>query len=259
VCAQRHRFDLHRTGYVNLGRGAFTHPGDTAEMVANRRVFFDSGAFSPLWDSLSSAVADALPLPGPAPGEGPLVAEPGVGVGTALAAVLESCRSAYGVGTDVSTAALKLAARAHPRLAAVAADTYQRLPLASGSAAVLLNVFSPRNAAEFHRVLRADGQLVVVNPAPEHFGELVAELETVQVAPDKESRVLAALDSRFELRWSRALTWELRLEPAYVEAWLRMGPTGHHLHKPEWAARLARVREPRSVRASVVLSGWTPR
>ena len=57
------------------------------------------------------------------------------------------CPDAVGLALDVSKPALRRAARAHPRAAAALADTWQRLPLADASTAVLLNVFAPRNGA----------------------------------------------------------------------------------------------------------------
>ena len=54
---------------------------------------------------------------------------------------------------------------------------------------VLLNVFAPRNGAEFHRVLRPDGVLLVVTPAADHLAELVDALGLLRVDPDKADRV----------------------------------------------------------------------
>ena len=63
-------------------------------------------------------------------------------------------RRAQGLAFDVTKPALRRAARAHPRVGAVLADTWGPLPLADGSADVLLNVFAPRNGPEMRRVLR---------------------------------------------------------------------------------------------------------
>ena len=53
--------------------------------------------------------------------------------------------------------------------------------MADAAAGVLLNVFAPRNGAEFRRVLRADGVLLVVTPT----GEEVT-IEGERVTPDHQ-------------------------------------------------------------------------
>ena len=67
-----------------------------------------------------------------------------------------------GLAVDVSKPALRRAAQAHPRAAAIRADLWRRLPVSDGVAALILNVFAPRNGPEYHRVLRPDGLLLVV-------------------------------------------------------------------------------------------------
>ena len=58
------------------------------------------------------------------------------------------------VALDASRPALRRAARAHPRIAAVACDVWQELPLQDASAELIVNVFAPRNGPEIARVLR---------------------------------------------------------------------------------------------------------
>jgi 23S rRNA (guanine745-N1)-methyltransferase len=50
------------------------------------------------------------------------------------------------------------------------------LPLADACADLMLDIFAPRNGAEFHRVLRPGGALLVVTPHPDHLAELVGPL-----------------------------------------------------------------------------------
>src|SRR5437763_1017493 len=80
------------------------------------------------------------------------------------AGVLADHPGATGLALDVSKYALRRAAKAHPRAGAAACDAWQGLPMRERTASVLLNVFAPRDGAEFHRVLRADGALIVAGP-----------------------------------------------------------------------------------------------
>src|SRR5205085_2362216 len=77
------------------------------------------------------------------------------------------------------------AARAHPRALAVVADAWRRLPVRNGVLDRVLVTFAPRNGPETARVLRPDGRLVVVTPAPDHLRELVGALGLLRVDPDK--------------------------------------------------------------------------
>ena len=73
---------------------------------------------------------------------------------------------------DISARALRRAARAHPAIGAVGWDTWRPFPVRDAVMSLVLDVFAPRNAAEFRRVLRDDGALIVVTPAPGHLAEL---------------------------------------------------------------------------------------
>ncbi len=119
----------------------------------------------------------------------------GCGTGYYLAGVLDRLPGARGLGLDTSVRALRSAARAHDRAAAAAWDVFRPFPLADAVADVVLDVFAPRNPAEFHRVLRPAGRLIVVRPTGLHLAELRRRLPAmVTVDPVKEQRLHRALD-----------------------------------------------------------------
>ncbi len=126
---------------------------------------------------VSTALAEA------AGGASGLAVDVGAGTGQHLAAVLDGNPALRGLALDVSKPALRRAARVHERAGAVRADAWRRLPLADHDTAVLLDVFAPRNGAEFHRVLRPDGRLLVVTPEPDHLAELVDALGLLERRP----------------------------------------------------------------------------
>jgi hypothetical protein len=81
----------------------------------------------------------------------------------------------------------------------VAWDVFRPFPLADGVADIVLDVFAPRNPAEFHRVLRPTGRLIVVRPTRRHLAELRGRLPAmVTIDPAKEQRLHRALDPFFE-------------------------------------------------------------
>lgn len=257
-CPRRHSFDIARQGYVNLLAGRAPHTGDSAEMVAARADFLAAGHYGAVATALATAAADvtgrgagAVPYP--------LVVDAGAGTGWYLAAVLAALPDAVGLALDVSKPALRRAARAHPRAAAALADTWQRLPLADHSAAVLLNVFAPRNGPEFHRVLDPAGALLVVTPAEDHLAELVDALDLLRVDPAKADRVAGSLGGHFTAESSAVHRARLALTRTEVATLVGMGPSAWHTDPARLAERIAALPEPVAVTLAVRLGVHRPR
>ncbi|GHJ10243.1 SAM-dependent methyltransferase [Micromonospora humidisoli] len=275
-CPRRHSFDLARQGYVTLLAGRAPHVGDTADMVAARADFLAAGHYDVISSALAEAAASALATPtGPAEANGPaevggraeragfgaypLVVEAGAGTGRHLAAVLSAWPDTVGLALDVAKPALRRAARAHPRAAAALADTWQRLPLADRSVAVLLDVFAPRNGDEFHRVLHPAGVLLVVTPTDAHLAELVDVLGLLRVDPAKADRVADSLAGRFTPAHTAVHTARLSLGRAEVGTLVGMGPSAWHTDPARLAAAIDALPTPVAVTASVRLTTWRPR
>lgn len=217
-CGRGHSFDVARQGYVNLlHAGVPARTADTPVMVAARAAFLGAGHYAPLGQAVARACAA---------GSG-LVLDAGAGTGYYLAATLDALPDATGLALDLSAAACRRAARAHPRAAAAVWNTWQPLPLASGCAAVVLDVFAPRNGAEFRRVLRDDGVLVVVTPTPEHLAELASV--TLEVDPEKERRLDEGLSRHFRRVDTTDVRYPLELTSDEARTLIEMGPTAHHL------------------------------
>lgn len=135
-------------------------------------------------------------------------------------------------------------------------NLWEPWPVASGSAALLLNVFAPRNSAEFHRVLAPGGTLIVVSPRPDHLRELAAVVDLLEVDDRKQERLDAGLAAHFELRSRQELVRHLGLSPDDVRRVVWMGPNAHH---PRRLARLDDVDQPVAVTASFLISVYRAR
>lgn len=258
-CPTGHDFDVARQGYVNLATGRQRHPGDTPEMVAARHTFLRAGHFEFISTQLAEAAAAAVSGQHRGAG-GHLVVDAGAGTGEHLSAVLDALPDeCAGLALDVSKAALRWAARAHHRLGAARCDTWRPLPLADAAASVVLNVFAPRNPAEFRRVLRPTGVLVMVTPTVDHLAELIGPLGLLRVDPDKEDRVAAALDGHFVGDRQVTVGRTLLMHRNDVAALVAMGPTAWHLDPQRLADRLDTLAEPFSVTASIRLTVCRPR
>jgi 23S rRNA (guanine745-N1)-methyltransferase len=244
-CPAGHSFDLARQGYVDLTGGRVTHPGDTAEMVAARAALLDAGHFRPIGEVVAALTATA-----PAG----LVVDVGAGTGHHLAALLDARPADRGLALDVSRPALRRAAAAHPRAGAARADVWRGLPVVDGAAGLILDVFAPRSGAEFARILRPGGLLVVVTPTPEHLRELVAAGGLLRVDPDKRARLSATLDRWFEPAGRHRHDWTLRPTPAEVRALVAMGPNAWHADAGRVAAAVAPGAQ---VTASIEVTLWS--
>lgn len=252
-CPAGHLFDVARQGYVNLLSGG-ARPGtaDTAEMVRARADFLGAGHFAEVVGVLADRVR-ALSLPPDG-----CVLDAGAGTGHHLAAVLDRSPDAVGIAMDLSKHALRRAAVAHARIGAVGCDLWRAIPVRDRSMAVVTNVFAPRNAVEFHRVLRPDGALIVVAPTARHLSGLVETLGLLSVDERKAERIAETLGGHFRLDSHEVCELRLNLTHDEVLTLVGMGPNAWHIGPEELTARLVALPDPAPVPVSFALSVFRP-
>ncbi len=251
-CGRGHSFDIARQGYVNFAVGRIRGASpDTASMVAARARFLSRDHYAPIGDALGS-VAASLARDN---GDDGIVLDLAGGTGYYLAAVLRRVPGRTGVCVELSKPALRRAAAAHPRAAAIGADVWQGLPVADQSAALVLSVFGPRNSAETNRVLARGGAFVVVTPTHRHLGEVIAPLGMLTVDAAKAER-LAASTSGLEQISSGALDYRVALTHPDLSDLVAMGPSAHHVQPAQLAERLGALADPLPVTVSVTVSAY---
>ena len=245
-CGDGHTFDVARQGYLSLLAGEGTpHAGDTAEMVAARERFLGGGHFEPLAEGLADALGGAT-----AGGAVDL----GAGTGWYLARVLDTWPAARGLALDLSKPALRRAARAHPRLAAVACDVWRPLPVRDAVVAAVLNVFAPRDPTEIARLLAPGGVAAVVTPTTDHLRELAQPLGLLGVDDHKQTRLADRLEPALEIADRRELTWTMRLDRAAARDAAAMGPSAFHVSPAELDERVAALPQLLDVTAAVTIT-----
>jgi 23S rRNA (guanine745-N1)-methyltransferase len=222
LCQRGHSFDIARQGYLTLLSGRRRHRGDTAEMVTARDSFLGQGHYDALRSTITAFAAEH------APRQSRLVADLAGGTGYYLASTLDALPQAWGATLDLSAAALRRASRAHPRAAAIGADMWQPLPLASRSADVVLNVFGPRTPDEIDRVLTGGGVLIMATADTEHLRELRGRLGTIGIDSRKADRLRHAFGGFVEVS-RQPVRWRLALSREQVRALVAMGPSAHHI------------------------------
>lgn len=195
ACPARHTFDVARHGYVNLlqpqDRRSNT-AGDSKAAVAARADLWASGIGRHVLDAVVAGVGRGSLPPGA------VVVDLGCGGGEVLgafAAQMPMC----GIGIDLSSAAVEMAARRHPALTWVVANADRRLPVLDASVHLALSVHGRRNPAECRRVLRQGGHLIVVVPAYDDLAELRQHVQGQAVARDRTDGLVAEHQGHFTL------------------------------------------------------------
>ncbi|MDQ0681191.1 23S rRNA (guanine745-N1)-methyltransferase [Streptomyces achromogenes] len=226
-CPAGHTFDIARHGYAGLLTGTRATSGDDTAMVQARDRFLSGGTYTPIREAGARLAADPV-------SEQATVVDVGCGTGYYLAGVLDQLPGARGLGLDTSVRALRSAARAHERGAAVAWDVFRPLPLVDGAVDTVLNVFAPRNPAEFHRVLRPTGRLIVVRPTGRHLAELRGRLPAmVKIDPAKEQRLHRALNPFFEAAVTEHVEYSATLSRPNALDLVAMTPSARHVSRAD--------------------------
>lgn len=224
-CPAGHSFDIARQGHVNLLAGARpVAAADTAEMVAARSRFLAAGHYGEIAAAVAQAAADSVATTT----KYVAALEVGAGTGYYLAATLDRLPHAHGIAMDLSPAAAKRAARCHQRADAVVWDVWRPLPLVDASIDLVLDVFAPRNAEEFRRVLRPGGHAIVVTPSAAHLREVIEPLGLLNVDDRKDERLHTTMGEYFTVTGRRGIERTLSLPADAVADLVRMGPSAHH-------------------------------
>jgi 23S rRNA (guanine745-N1)-methyltransferase len=270
VCPAGHSFDAAKQGYFNflVGKGT-VFEADAADMVAARYEFLSAGHYRPLADAVAGLAAAALAARRTA-GTGAVatVLDAGTGTGHYLRALLDRTAAEGGarggvpvaaIGLDISKFALRRAAKLNPEAVNLVSDVWQPLPVTDGAVDVVTVVFAPRNAAEFARVLRPGGRLVVVTPRPGHLAEVAGQTGMLAIEPAKDERLAASLAGHFSQLSGKDLNLDLALPPDDVARLALMGPAGHHLDRGALGSLAASLPLVTAVSARFRISVFEPR
>jgi 23S rRNA (guanine745-N1)-methyltransferase len=213
ICPQGQSFDVARSGYINLlqpQERRSKQPGDTAAAVAGRRRLHDLGVTEPLLRAV-----EAILVPSP----DDIVLDAGCGGGFYLGSMARATPfDAHGV--DISIPAIEAAARRYPYCEWVVANADRAIPYADRSFTVVLSITGRMNPAEFRRMVRPDGRLLVALPSPEDLLELRGK------GRDRVARTVETFAPDFALLDQRRATTTANLDAAAVHDVL------HSIYRP---------------------------
>ncbi|MBQ2733805.1 MAG: methyltransferase domain-containing protein [Clostridia bacterium] len=223
--SKKHNFDISRAGHVNFAGGAYDpNSGDPADMVRSRIAFLEKGHYAPLVSRIAGIIAE----------RGGICVDAGCGSGYYTQLFSEGADITYGF--DLSKTAVEYAAKKAKREGKrcfYGVSSVYSLPIADGAASAVTSVFAPVAEAEFARVLKDGGRLIIAAAAPDHLCDMKAMLyDTVT-----ENGERGDLPQNMALEFRERLTYKRTLENADIAALYGMTPYSRRTSK-EAAERL---------------------
>ena len=233
-CGSGHAFDVAREGYVNLLllRRKPKILGDSKEMLTARRAFFDAHHYRPLADAICEMVTSFIAQPGMSQKN---MLDVGCGEGYFIGQLAIQLQREYPetsieyCGIDISKEATKLAAKRYPQIQFAVADLNRQIPMGDGTVEVLLDIFAPRNPAEFARVLAPKGLLLIVIPTEDHLAEVRTKFNLLEIQSDKEQRILEQFSRLMQPLPTRKAHTTIQLDNRALNNLVRMTPNYWHL------------------------------
>lgn len=248
-CSNTHSFDISSEGYINLMLKKL--PGDAKEMLIARRDFLEQGHYQPLSDLINDLVYTHLPVSS----SPPAILDAGCGEGYYIGRLQQSLLAqnyqVHYIGLDISKDAVRMAARRYKQACFVVGNIKEKLVFVDAAMQVILNIFAPRNPAEFARVLVPGALLLVIIPGSDHLQQLRAALHLLNIEEDKEQKVIAQFAPFFEFLTSSSLDYPLQLNHKEILQAVMMTPNYWHL-SPEVHALVEKME---SLETTVSFSG----
>jgi 23S rRNA (guanine745-N1)-methyltransferase len=244
-CPQFHSFDIAREGYVNLLLASRKRPkilGDTGDMLRARRDFLDRGFYGPLSDAVNEHVYRHLVGDSRTSDESLslCITEVGCGEGYYIGRLKRYLDDRLGhksicyFGMDISKEAARLAAKRYRAIRFVVASVKRKVLLAGNSVQVLLDIFAPRDALEFGRVMAQGGMLLAAIPGPGHLMNLRSDLDLLGVEANKQQRVVEQFAGTFKLQGKQTVEYEMHLNGEELANLIQMTPNYWHISGETW-------------------------
>lgn len=180
ICQNNHHFDIAKEGYLNLlpvNAKNSKNPGDNKEMMQARRAFLNTDGYLPLSTKLNELVNQFLtqlftPLSKTTEKPTTKILDLGCGEGYYTQLLAESLASDTTIcALDISKIAVRYAAKRYKNIHFCVASAYD-IPLKDESLDAVIRIYAPSLDSELSRVIKTEGYLFTITPAPRHLYQL---------------------------------------------------------------------------------------
>ncbi|WP_125712387.1 putative RNA methyltransferase [Companilactobacillus kedongensis] len=190
VCSNGHNFDIAKQGYVNFLLNMKQQKNYDKANFENRGLILKDGLYDHILNKIVEIVKD-LPIE--------TILDAGCGEGYYSREIQEQLNKTL-LAFDISKDSVQLAARNDTNNAVKwFVGDLANLPMQDNSVDSILDIFSPANYHEFHRILKRDGYLIKVIPGEKHLTELRQQAsEYLRSESYSNQKVLSYFEEHFQ-------------------------------------------------------------
>ena len=230
-CCNRHSFDLAKFGYVNLAPQIKQSANYDKENFQNRQQILEAGFYQAILEAVSDLLASSE--------TSTTVLDIGCGEGFYSRKLQESHPNKTFYAFDISKDSVQIAAKSEPNWAVNwFVGDLARLPIKDTSMDILLDIFSPANYGEFHRVLSKDGILIKVIPTENHLKEIRQKVQDKLINKDYSNQdIKNHFQEHFTILSSQTASLTKTITAEQLQALLSMTPLLFHIDqtKIDWS------------------------
>lgn len=223
TCDSKHCFDLSKKGYLNL----LTSSNDVVyskELFEARHKVCAAGFYDPLIDMLSNIISKY---------ENSIykkeiaILDAGCGEGSHIYDIFKKSKGSLNdtfVGVDISKDSINIAASNNSDIIWSVADL-ARLPFQSRSFDVVLNILSPANYSEFHRILSDKGIAIKVVPGSQYLKELRETIYNDKEAINySNNKVIDYFSQRLDIVDIKNINYKFAVDKELLPHFIKMTP-----------------------------------
>lgn len=224
ICTNKHCFDISKYGYVNFAPHTRQQKNYDKQSFENRKIILESGFYSHILNKVIEILKHMDTVK--------TILDTGCGEGFYSRQISELTDKKM-IGFDISKDSVQLAAKSdHNHDVKWFVGDLTKLPLKDHSIDGILDIFSPANYEEFHRILTDNGYLIKVIPGNNHLKELREKAK--QYLKNKEysnQKIITYMKQYFSVVCQKTATTSFKISPKEREIFIHMTPLLFHVDK----------------------------
>ena len=230
-CCNRHSFDLAKFGYVNLAPQIKQSANYDKENFQNRQQILEAGFYQAILETISNLLANSK--------TSQTILDIGCGEGFYSRKLQETHSDKIFYAFDISKDSVQIAAKSEPNWAVNwFVGDLAHLPIKDASMDILLDIFSPANYGEFHRVLSQNGILIKIIPTENHLKEIRQKVQDQLTNKDYSNQdIKNHFQEHFTILSSQTASLTKTITADQLQVLLSMTPLLFHIDqtKIDWS------------------------